>query len=165
MKRRFSILLIVLILPAFSSTLLAHSFTGTVSRVIDGDTIIVNPVDPVDPVKKGLSVRLAEIDAPELDQDYGKEAKKALAELVLNKEVTIEYSKKDFFGRIIARIYLPDHKEGVNAILVKKGHAWWYEKYSDDERLNELKEAAKTAKRGLWAANAVVAPWVFRRRK
>ena len=39
----------------------------------------------------------------------------------------------------------------MNAKLVEDGWAWHFKKYNSDERLAKLEEAARTAKRGLWA--------------
>jgi endonuclease YncB( thermonuclease family) len=50
----------------------------------------------------------------------------------------------------------------VNAKLVEDGWAWHFKKYNSDERLAKLEETARTAKRGLWADEAPLAPWDFR---
>jgi hypothetical protein len=60
--------------------------TGVVTRVIDGDTIVV------DSESGSAKVRLAEIDAPESKQAHGQVAADYLAGLILNRQVTIQYS-------------------------------------------------------------------------
>ncbi|MFC1462365.1 thermonuclease family protein [Verrucomicrobiota bacterium] len=90
----------------------AHSFTGTVTRVIDGDTVLVTmaPQFPHQPStishQPSCKVRLAGIDAPEKNQPYGKEATKALADMVLEKQVRVVWQKKDRYRRIIGSIRL-----------------------------------------------------------
>lgn len=176
MKRTILFLAIFASLYGESHPVLADSFTGIVARVIDGDTIVVRVASAVTNVATSNAcplacgslqrVRLAEIDAPELDQDYGEESKKALAELVMNKQVRIEYSEKDFFGRIVGRVYVPKADSipvDVNAALIAGGHAWWYKKYSDSKALRQLHESAKAGKIGLWHGKAV-APLGFRRK-
>ncbi|MFW6152649.1 MAG: thermonuclease family protein [Verrucomicrobiota bacterium] len=166
MKRRILFFAIFVILCGESHPILADSFTGIVDRVIDGDTVVVERACPL-ACGSLQRVRLAEIDAPELAQDYGEESKRALAELVLNKQVRIEYSEKDFFGRIVGRVYITraDSIEAdVNAAMIAGGHAWWYKKYSDSKTLRELQETAKAGKVGLWEGQAV-APWGFRRKR
>ena len=63
------------------SSVFAGSITGIVTRVIDGDTCIVQVHDAKAEggnLKAELRVRLADIDAPEMKQAYGLEAKQAL---------------------------------------------------------------------------------------
>src|SRR5438093_12101905 len=68
----------------------AEAITGTVVRVIDGVTVVVQ-----DPGKKRYRVRLAEIDAPERDQPFWREATRSLAELCHKKEAKVEWSERD----------------------------------------------------------------------
>jgi hypothetical protein len=69
----------------------AGRISGVVSLVHDGDTLTVN----------GQSIRLDSIDAPELDQAYGVNARQFLAGLTLGQQVTITYAKTDFYGRVV----------------------------------------------------------------
>ena len=55
--------------PAFAETI-----SGTVVRIIEGDRLIIE-----DAAKKRYTVRLADIDAPERNQPFGKEASRSLA--------------------------------------------------------------------------------------
>jgi len=60
--------------------------------------------------------------------------------LVAGKTLTATWNKKDSNGRIIGWV------------IVQTGYAWWFERYSpDEEQLREAQEAARSAKRGLWA--------------
>lgn len=56
--------------------------------------------------------------------------------------------------------------EGVNANLemVRRGLAWRFDKYSKDEALLAAQNAAKGARRGLWADPAPIPPWEWRAR-
>jgi endonuclease YncB( thermonuclease family) len=130
--------------------------TGTVASVHDGDTLTVN----------GQSVRLDSIDAPELDQAYGLTARNHLATLAQGQLVTISYSNKDQYGRVVGTVFKPDCSN-LNLNQVASGAAWYYEAYQCeiDIRQRLAFAAAQTSARssalGLWAAPAV-APWVFR---
>jgi len=86
---------------------------GFVTKVIDGDTVIIN----------GESVRLLGIDADERGYPCYKEAKKRLEELVLNKEVRLEKDaeNKDQYKRYLRYIFVDD--ENVNLKLVEEGFA------------------------------------------
>lgn len=139
-----------------SSSLCAESFTGKVVGISDGDTIKV--------LKAGeaVTVRLYGIDAPEDGQDYSNKAKQALSALVFGQTVTVEAKETDLYKRTIGRIRLQDGRS-VNEELVSQGYAWWYQEYArKDPKLRELEALAKSAKRGLWAAQSPVPPWEYR---
>lgn len=83
-----------------------------VTEVIDGDSFIL---------KTDQSIRLDNLDAPELKYCGGPEAKKRLEELVLGKIVEYEISAFDIFHRPIAQVYVDG--KFVNEIMLKEGWA------------------------------------------
>jgi endonuclease YncB( thermonuclease family) len=125
-----------------------------VVAVIDGDTV---------KLASGLSVRLVGIQAPEpplgrpgfAPWPLGEEAKAALEALVLGRNVTLHYGgqRRDRHGRALAHLVT---EEGVWAQgrLLEAGLARVYS-FADNRALAaELlarEEAARTAKRGIWA--------------
>jgi len=145
----------------FALALLAASphavFTARVVSVVDGDTLSVR-VGRGDPLK----VRLVEIDTPERDQPYGREARQALTALVSGREVRLETHGADDFGRLLARVFVGDID--VNAELVRSGAAWVFRRYTDDPRLYALEREARSQRRGLWALPPAerVPPWQWR---
>jgi micrococcal nuclease len=126
--------------------------------VKDGDTIHILHK------KKDIKVRLNEIDCPELGQDFGQKAKQMTSNLCFGKEVTLIIKGKDHFGRTLGDIILPDQKN-LNHLLVEKGMAWHFKKYSKNEHLVELEQKAKESKVGLWSLPNPVAPWEFRKKQ
>lgn len=123
---------------------------GTVTRVLDGDTIEVG----------GLHrVRLAHIDAPEKNQAFGKEAAKYLTDLCLGETAEVTIHTKDKYGRYVGVVVCQGYN--ANQSLVANGYAWHYKKYSNDDEYDVLERAARRVGAGLWATNAV-APWDFR---
>ena len=116
-----------------------------------------------------FKIRLMGIDAPEKKQAFGSKSKESLSALVFNKQVTVEYHKKDKYGRTVGKITL----DGVNANLeqVKAGMAWHYKKYQkeqsvEDRRLYVLaEEQARAGKRGLWVDAEQTPPWVWRKQQ
>ena len=130
--------------------------TGKVTSVHDGDTITVG----------GESVRLASVDAPELDQAYGLSSRAHLAAMVLGQSVTVTYAQKDLYDRVVGTVFKPDCSQ-LNLNQVASGAAWYYEAYKCEIDIRQRQAyatahaAARTTKKGLWAANAV-APWVHR---
>ncbi len=113
--------LVFLSLSAF-----ADSLAGKVVKVVDGDTVYV-----LDANYKEHKIRLAGIDAPERKQAYGLASRKHLASIVAGKQVTIEYQKRDRYGRILGKVLV----DGINACLeqVKAGFAWHYKKYQHEQ--------------------------------
>lgn len=88
--------------------------------VIDGDTIIID----------GTHIRLAGIDAPELDDPYGKSAKFAMARLCKGQTVTAEVCEGVTYDRIVAKCLLSDGTD-LSAELVKQGLALDWAKFSE----------------------------------
>ena len=147
-----------------ATTLHAAEYTGKVVGVADGDTIVV-----LDSSKTQHKVRLAGIDAPEKAQAFGNRSKQSLSDMVFMKQVTIETSKIDRYGREIGKVV----HNGADICLeqVKHGMAWWYRDYryeqSPEDRVlyEAVEDSAKAGKLGLWADKEPVAPWEWRRRK
>lgn len=131
-----------------------------VVEVMAGDTVYV-----VDSVHNNRKVWMSGIDAPQLEQLYGKEARRNLTSLVLDKYVDIDTVQSDKYGRITARLLKDD--QDINLQQIKDGYAWYYRQDNglSDEQMQRYSEAELKARRdtrGLWESNAV-APWDFRR--
>lgn len=130
--------------------------TGKVASVHDGDTITVG----------GESIRLASIDAPELDQAYGPRSREHLVAMVLGQTVTVTYAQTDRYERVVGTVFKPDCSN-VNLNMVLEGAAWYYEAFRCDIDLRQrqayaaAQAQARATQRGLWAADAL-APWVYR---
>jgi micrococcal nuclease len=130
--------------------------TGVVTSVHDGDTITV----------AGESIRLASIDAPELDQAYGHSSRAHLAAMLLGQTVIVTYAKTDLYDRVLGTVFKSDCTQ-VNLSQVRAGAAWYYEAYKCeiDIRQRLAYAAAQTTAQagsvGLWAKPAV-APWIDR---
>lgn len=134
----------------------ADSMVGRVVKVTDGDTVTVL-------VKKtDVIVRLAEIDAPEMGQPWGKRAKQGLAALVFGKQVEFVPTIIDRYGRTVANLYVDGRLVGRD--LIRMGHAWVYRTYRGDSEIMDLEEAARSARHGLWglAEAERMAPWDWR---
>jgi micrococcal nuclease len=132
------------------------SFDGTVTHVTDGDTLWVRPASGGAP----RELRLDGIDAPEACQPHGPEAREALVRRVTGQSVRVSWSRRDTYGRLVARVELQG--QDINAWLVQQGHAWaprWRRQegpYAADQR------RARQARRGLWGERAPMEPRVFR---
>jgi micrococcal nuclease len=129
---------------------------GLVSHVTDGDTLTLQL-----PNQAPMQVRLRDIDAPEVCQPWGEEAKRALAELALNKVVTLQVSARDSYGRSIGTLLIDDLN--VSRYLVENGHAWSVRSRWDQGPLVKQEKMARALTRGLHAQGGAVQPWEWRR--
>ncbi|MCR5751716.1 MAG: thermonuclease family protein [Kiritimatiellae bacterium] len=135
----------------------SSSFQGKVVDVHDGDTITVE-----DAFKNQVKVRLAKIDAPELAQTDGKEARRHLCDLIDGTTVQIENKGKDDYGRILAIVYDSDGYE-VNLQMVKDGWAWHFKKYDQSYNYSQAEENAKWQGKGIWRYGTPTPPWEWRK--
>lgn len=131
-------------------------FSGEVVHIADGDTIAV-----LNDAKDQVKIRLNGIDCPEAGQAYGNKAKEFTRKLVLGETVTVQSYDVDKYSRTIGDVILEDGRN-LSQELIKAGMAWWFFKYSDDERLGMLEVQAKIRKVGLWKDKNPIPPWIFR---
>ena len=151
-----------------------HTLDVRVIRITDGDTLVA-----IDSNRIEHNIRLIGIDAPEKNQAFGNRSRQSLANLASGKDVNIEWSKKDRYGRLIAYVRLgntgpcepPACQAGileVNLAQVAGGFAWHDKEYERDQRprdrtlYSRAEQAARAAKLGLWIDTQPVAPWDFR---
>jgi len=133
-------------------------FFGPLVRVQDGDSLVIK-VQGV-----AMDFRLADIDAPELDQPYGRAAKQELVTLVKGQQLVMVPLDTDRYGRTVAQVWTG--KTHVNAELVKRGAAWFYSEFAHSPALYDVEQEARDAKRGLWALPLQdrLEPWEWRKR-
>lgn len=143
----------LLFLAVFSAQ--AVTVTGYVSGVVDGDTFYLLSDN------KPIRVRLAQIDAPEKTQPFGRRSEQALRNMVGKREVTVSWRDVDRYGRPIVQV-VADNVD-VNAEMVRLGFAWVYQQYAHDPRLQVLEREARNEKRGLWVDSKPVEPWEWRK--
>ena len=127
--------------------------SGTVERVIDGDTIKVHIGNKVE------TVRYIGVDTPETVhptrsvEPYGKEASDFNKKLVEGKTVRLEFDvqQRDRYGRLLAYVYVDTLF--VNAELVRQGYAQVLTvppNVKHVELFVRLQREAILANRGLW---------------
>ena len=154
----FKIFFLVLIIDtlAFSKVLNASSSL----KIIDGDTIILN----------SEKIRFYGIDTPEIKQTCtdkyghtylcGVKAKLELEKIIGSRKVSCIKKTKDRYKRSISICYVD--KNDINSLMVKRGWALAYRKYSKkyvrDEAIAKLNNA------GMWSGK-FIAPWKWRRMK
>ncbi len=158
----------------------ALTTTGTITRVLDGDTIEVAFGGGEH------KVRLIGVDTPEvspgpkLERDarrlrrdaqtivaLGRKASQFTRSLCLGKRCRLAYDPanahrghRDRYGRLLAYVYLAtDHGElFLNAEIIRAGYGRAMRRYPYDpvlaEEFGRLERQARRARRGLWAEGA-----------
>ncbi len=95
----------------------AHCFVGTVTKVVDGDTVDVD----------NTRIRLALANTPEINQQGYTEAKDFVSNTcgVGSKALVDEDDgqKKGSYGRMIGLVYCNDSIMSLNQLLIENGHA------------------------------------------
>lgn len=134
----------------------AEQFNARIIAVLDGDTVMVVR-DKLPPIK----IRLAEIDAPEMAQPGGMDAKQALSEVLLHKSADVDGHAVDQYGRLIAHIDI-DGKQ-INELMLRSGMAWEYSHFHRNRHYVALQSEAQAAKRGVWRQAAPIPPWQWRK--
>ncbi len=132
--------------------------------VSDGDTLKARCGDPG--AYEQVTIRLAEIDAPEKGQAFGQRSKLSLAALCFAQWATIEKlstdlkASRDRYGRTVARVQC--RGRDASSEQVRQGMAWFFPRYGKDASIRALEEDAKASRAGLWADPGPVAPWEWR---
>lgn len=143
---------------------LAKELKGIVVGVADGDTATVLMVENVQE-----QIRLAGIDAPEKRQPFGNVSKQSLSELVFGRQVTVDWNKRDRYGRIVGKIVV----DGVDVCLaqLQRGLAWHYKRYeseqspADRDAYARAESDARVRGLGLWVDSQPLPPWEWRKKK
>ncbi|MCG9479040.1 MAG: thermonuclease family protein [Actinomycetia bacterium] len=122
----------------------SHDGLYEVSKVIDGDTLIV---------KNGKRVRLIGINTPEKGQYFYQESRQVLKAMVGGQQLTLErdVSETDQYGRWLRYVYVGDLF--VNLEMVKRGFAHAYTYPPDvmyQQLLVEAQSHAQKNNLGLW---------------
>ncbi len=109
-----------------------YIYAATVNRVIDGDSVEVTADLGFDIIWQKKAVRLAHINAPELNSREGVLAKQNLEKLLsIGRQGTVfavvikTFKPMDKYGRWLAEIYIDDLN--INDQMVRDGHAVPYE--------------------------------------
>lgn len=135
--------------------------TARVVGVSDGDSLIVL----IDGVEQRM--RLASIDAPEMNQPFGKQSKRHLSDLVYKRDISYRVMDRDRYHRYVVIAWIGETE--LNLQQIRAGYAWFYRRHRDQldpgrQRLYELAEdQAKSEGLGLWRdKEGAIPPWRYR---
>lgn len=154
---RYALALAVLWFLAAGSPAMAREIFGRVVGITDGDTLTL-----LTDQRQQVSIRLAEIDAPERRQPFGDRTQQMLADLAFERRARIVVTSTDRNGRLVGTVFVGSRN--INAEMVRRGGAWVFRRYSVDPALLALEAEAREARRGLWALPEPqrVPPWEWR---
>jgi endonuclease YncB( thermonuclease family) len=134
-----------------------NTLTGRVVAVHDGDTLTVQNGPSL------YKVRLSDVDAPEMGQVFGRQARQFTEQMVLGHQVWVNISMIDRHGRRVGEVIVEDGWV-LNEELVHAGLAWYYRVHPvRNDRLQRLEHYAFQNKLGLWVEQEPLPPWEFRR--
>lgn len=155
----------------------------SVVRVFDGDGFLAKVALPRRGSEFELAVRMGFIDAPEMDQPGGKEAREFLCGIIEHARLDLIILTKmdtggsfDRHGRVVAVPYVRTCPLGsmtvpstarsisrnVELEMIINGWAWVLERYCPDQSYFDALEDAQRNRRGIWARDDNVHPWQFK---
>lgn len=138
---------------------------GEVLGVPDSDALLLKATDG-----REHRIRLNGIDAPELQQPFGKESQELLQQLLRGRKLRVVTQGEDRAGQIIGDVFVRleegQDEKLLNVELVERGWAWHFVRFAKDNRqLSEAEQRARVGRLGLWAEAGPVSPWDFRRQQ
>ncbi len=144
----------------------AVAWQGKILDVHDGDTVTVAPGGDV---TTPVAIRLYGIDAPELDQPGGDEARAWLSkQLATGATVEVISYGVDRYGRALALLQRgkAGKRRTLNGDLVAAGHAWVEPRYCRAKFCREwtrLETRARRERLGLWRDEHPLRPAAWRK--
>ena len=154
-----SVLLFLISLILSTASLSDDLISAKVVKVAYGDSITV-----LASANKKVKIRLHGIDCPEGGQAFGKRAKQFTSSQCYGKTIQYREVDTDRYGRTVATVYLEDGRD-LNLEILKAGLAWHYKRYSDRQDYADAEAEAQRSGIGLWADDAAIPPWEWRRER
>lgn len=131
-----ALILLAAALVQYSLPKLPITSNAVVTRIVDGDTIVI---------EGGERVRLLDIDTPEKGQPCYSNATLRLKQLIYGKDVLLKSrgDDKDTYGRLLRYVFV--NSTDINLQMVREGwaHLYVYSKGPDYNRYVEAEQAAK----------------------
>lgn len=164
-----------------------YAIAVEVLEVFDGDGLRAR----VTRSNSEVFLRFGFIDAPEMGQPGGVEARDFLLSLVGGREILINILVKsstmssfDRYRRLVCVPFLPSERpdrsllqhlgdrllgkpafRNVELEMVLNGWAWVLDRYGPDQAYFDALDEARRQRRGIWAYENNVDPWIFKRQK
>jgi endonuclease YncB( thermonuclease family) len=156
-------LLILFAVSAFGQTRIQGTcLEGKPLAVIDGDTFTF-----IDKNQSKFTIRLQGIDAPEMSQPYGNEAKNVLRWLLeTTPKIIVCGEKYDKYDRLVANVSISTLN--LNYLMISNGLARFYKEFENELSEKDRKlyaaaeELARSYKLGLWSSPNPTPPWTYK---
>jgi endonuclease YncB( thermonuclease family) len=128
----------------------------SITHFYDGDTVKIRDEH------RQYALRISDIDAPERNQKYGKQARRALMKLCKQADIEVSLKGVDKYQRDLGDLYC----NGVSAsgYMIEHGYAWYNVRYAHNGHLQNLENSARAEKRGLWKQKRPMPPWIWRQK-
>ncbi|HCC06139.1 TPA: nuclease [Candidatus Nomurabacteria bacterium] len=128
-----------------------------VTRVVDGDTLVIN-INGIDEKVRLIGINTPEtVDTRKPVECFGKEASARMEDLADGKNVRLEsddtQSTRDIYGRLLNYVYLEDGQM-LNRKMIADGYAYEYTymtPYKYQKEFRDVQTLARVSARGLWA--------------
>ena len=155
-KIHFFVFLSITFFLSFSNAQSPQDATGEshvfVTRVLEGDTILVHPY---------AKILFLGVDAPNVKRKdkspeyYGEEALNYTKKKIWRKKIRIEAFGKDKNNQLLAYVFIefPTGEIFLNAEMIRNGYGLAYSdvKHKYDEEFEKYEREAETLQKGLWA--------------
>ena len=154
LRLMFAVIALAWLAPVANAQQYTAEIEAAADVIKDGDTPLIE-------------IRMFGIDTPEKNQlcersngscyACGREATRALSQMLLDKKATYKFTGDVTYGRPVASIFIGG--KDVNLEMVRKGWAVVYERYIPQNTLPRylaVQRKARQAKRGIWQGRFVV---------
>jgi endonuclease YncB( thermonuclease family) len=157
------VLWLFLVVLVVQSAAYAGVLQATVLEIQDARTVMVVAAG------RKVIVTLEGVDVPIGDEPFASVARQHLSDLLLNKEVSVEYTGIGAKGRFNAKIVLKNIDIGQQ--MIRDGAARYGQIYDTELTAQErnlylaAENAAHSERRGIWQENVLPSPGVWRQPK
>jgi len=132
------------------------ALVGKATQVIDGSTFVLETNDGL-----SLRVRLAGIEAPELCQTWGAEARDALKDWLQDQPLSVKNVGKDGKGSMLGQVVVDG--ADINRRMVEEGHAFSQRTKWDRGPYVKEERVAHSLTRGMYSVGVPENPAEFKR--
>ncbi len=151
---------LAVVLALWSLAVNAETVTGVVTRIADGDTLTL-----VDATSRQHTIRLADIDAPEIGQDFGQQSRTRLSALAFNQQALAQCTVREAKRPAVCLVTVSGKDIGLEQL---RGGMAWYQQEGTQQTASEragYEQAefnAKIRRFGLWNSKNPTPPWEWR---
>ena len=157
MQSKYGLMFLLLLAPCLAQ---AEIITGRIARVENGATLILTDAN-----HRSHVIGLLGIDAPDLQQEFGRQSQTGLSFIAHGQTATANCRRFDH-NRALCVVIVDGRDLGLE--MVRAGFAWSYPRQTSlqsAQEANDYQQAefnARIRRLGLWSSKNPVPPWVWR---